>query len=838
MAFGLGSGASPRFDTATVFVLSYWFLHLAGASRIRGHRFRRFAAGDDRRSIRRLATLLVLLLPAMAAAQPTVGLISYDESAAYDGYTLYSPFPSDTTYLLDNWGRVVHTWATGGSPLKHAYLLEDGTLVKTQNHGGATTIDAPGSSSTVKMFDWDGNLIWDYTYLSATVRLHHDIEPMPNGNVLMIAWELKDADDIIAAGGDTTGIENHELWPDHIIEVQPTGLTTGDIVWKWHMWDHLIQDFDNAKANFGVVADHPELIDIGQTFAGESDWGHINGIDYNPYLDQIVLSTPNFNELWVIDHSTTTAEAAGHTGGDRGMGGDILYRWGNPSMYGRGTSNDQKLFFQHDVQWIEPGLAGAGNLLLFNNRNPADPPGPENDYSTVDELITPVQADSSYPVPGSPNPHGPSDFVWSYGTANPQDFIGRAVSGAQRLPNGNTLVCNGAGGTIFEVTNDSVEVWRYVNPITNTGLAAQGDSIADFTNLYFKCNRYGPGYPAFDGRDLTPGFPIEPGTARHVALVSPADSSESVGTTPTFDWDASAYATLYHLQVDDNPTFDSPEIDLAGLAGTEHTPAGKMAALPEGKFYWRVQASNTFGPGAWSDTWVLWTGVPVIDVEVAVTVFMEGPFVAGQMDISESFEAALPLAQPYDSTLFVGSPLEHAGTESVASFVANVVDWVLISLRSAPGDSSEIAQQAVLLRSDGSIVDTTGSNPLFAAIPTGSYHVVVRHRNHLSVMSDTTVDFSSGSGAHDFTMAMSSAYSDGGDPMKALSGSVFGMFAADGNFDGLVTAPDFNDWNVATTAGATGYLNADHNLDGIVTAPDFNLWNANTTAGAASEVPE
>src|SRR5690606_15913622 len=92
-----------------------------------------------------------------------------------------------------------------------------------------------------------------------------------------------------------------------------------------------------------------------------------NAIDYNPQLDQIMISTREFSELWIIDHSTTTAEAAGHTGGRSGKGGDILYRYGNPAAYNRGTRADQKFFYQHDAQWIEPGLPGAGNILVFNN---------------------------------------------------------------------------------------------------------------------------------------------------------------------------------------------------------------------------------------------------------------------------------------------------------------------------------------------------------------------------------------------------------------------------------------------------------------------------------------
>ena len=101
-----------------------------------------------------------------------------------------------------------------------------------------------------------------------------------------------------------------------------------------------------------------------------ADWNHVNSVQYNAELDQIILSSHNQNEIWIIDHSTTVEEASGHTGGVYGKGGDFLYRWGNPSIYGRGTSNDTKLGGQHDAHWIANGLPGAGNILIFNNELP------------------------------------------------------------------------------------------------------------------------------------------------------------------------------------------------------------------------------------------------------------------------------------------------------------------------------------------------------------------------------------------------------------------------------------------------------------------------------------
>ena len=163
----------------------------------------------------------------------------------------------------------------------------------------------------------------------------------------------------IAAGRNPALVTGPTFFPDHIIEVEQTGPTTGDIVWEWHVWDHLIQDFDNTKANFGDVAAHPELVDINYPATNSADWNHANSVDHDAENDWIVISANFQDEFWIVDKSTTTAEAAGHIGGDHGQGGDLLYRWGNPESYRAGTGADKQLFRQHGVKFIEPGVCPA-----------------------------------------------------------------------------------------------------------------------------------------------------------------------------------------------------------------------------------------------------------------------------------------------------------------------------------------------------------------------------------------------------------------------------------------------------------------------------------------------
>ena len=373
------------------------------------------------------------------------------------GQILFAPMDSTTTYLIDNTGAVNHTWSSSYLPYLSVYMLDDGTILRTIEisfgraaHGG------------IEKFTHDGTLIWHYEYYSPNeYQSHHDITPLPNGNVLMIAWETKTRTEAIDAGRNPSDLQGNTLMPDHVIEVEPTGSTSGNIVWEWHVWDHLIQDYDQTKANYGVVANHPESIDIN--FGGsDADWLHCNSIDYNEQLDQILISFRNLNEIWVIDHSTTIEEASGHSGGNSGKGGDILYRWGNPQTYGAGNANDQKLFGQHDASWIKPGYPGEGHILVFNN-------GVGRGYSSVDEIVPPVDSTGHYYLqPGSA--YGPENPIWSYTATPPTSFYTSFISGAQRLPDGNTLICDGPAGRFFEVTPEKVTVWEYVNPYPSPSL--------------------------------------------------------------------------------------------------------------------------------------------------------------------------------------------------------------------------------------------------------------------------------------------------------------------------------------------------------------------------------
>ncbi len=269
----------------------------------------------------------------------TLGVLLND-SRAFPGLNLINPGRKQT-YLYDNEGRIVHTWNSEYSSGAAAYLLDNGHLFRPAEAPNRNrSFQGPAASGRFQEFDWDGNLVWDFEYHSEKRMPHHDAIKLPNGNALLICWEMTDEKEAVARGRRPETVKSSHLQPDCLVELKPTGKHSGEIVWEWRSWDHLIQDVDKTKPGFGDVSDHPELFDLNFMGGDEApvaitktaakddqkkaqspavrknpDWMHVNAVAYNADLDQIALSSPNFCEIWIIDHSTTTEEAKGHTGG-------------------------------------------------------------------------------------------------------------------------------------------------------------------------------------------------------------------------------------------------------------------------------------------------------------------------------------------------------------------------------------------------------------------------------------------------------------------------------------------------------------------------------------------
>lgn len=356
-------------------------------------------------------------------------------------YTLYSVQNSSATQLIDEDNAVVHSWthANNAKTGYSSYLAPGGILWRTVMNQG-NSLNGGGVTGRVQKVSWDGTVLWDFTYSSATYCLHHDICPLPNGNVLLISYDVKSASEATAAGASSSG----SRWSEKILEVKPTGATTGEIVWEWKLWDHLVQSTNANAANYQTsVLEHPELFNLNYNSA--QDWFHMNGIDYNPILDQITFSSHNMNQWFIIDHSTTTAEAASHAGGNAGKGGDFLYRYGNPASYG--ASGSTVLNVTHDAHWIPEGCPNAGYLVGFNNR------GISNNQSSVDQVVLPIDGLSYTHTAGQA--YTPSTYTLRHACSGGSQNMGSS----EQFPNGNMLVCIAASGLMYEVNSSGTTIW-------------------------------------------------------------------------------------------------------------------------------------------------------------------------------------------------------------------------------------------------------------------------------------------------------------------------------------------------------------------------------------------
>lgn len=318
----------------------------------------------------KLLPLLFFFSVALTKAQ-TIGLIQHDAGSLDDGYVLFASITSTTTYLIDKCGKQVKTWPSTYRPGQSVYILPDGTLLRTGNANNAT-FNAGGKGGVIEKIDWNGNLTWSYTVSDATKCQHHDVKALPNGNVLIIAWESK---------------------------------------------------------------------------------------------------------------TNTQAIAEGR----------------NPAAYNNGTTADKKLFGQHNATWIPSGFPFENQIIIYNN-GMARPGG---NYTTV-EIINPPVSGYNYTAT---LPYLPSTTSWIYNQGNPNNYYAQNISGAQQLSNGNVLMCNGPAGTFTEVTTTGTTVWKYINPVSQSGIITQGTTPAQ--NLVFRCTYYPADFSGFANHTLVSGNTIE-----------------------------------------------------------------------------------------------------------------------------------------------------------------------------------------------------------------------------------------------------------------------------------------------------------------------------------------
>ena len=419
--------------------------------------------------MRARATIISLLISSIllcffsSSAQEGISLNTPD---SYDGYTLIQE--NSKVYLIDNCGGLINTW-TANNGFHLPKLLPNGNILYYVNDG-------------IIEKNWFNNVVNEVYHGDPFLTLRYEVVLLPNGNYLSVGRRRFGINSFNEIGYNLTGVTPTQV--DVVVELDRN---TGEIVWEWNIADHVIQQRDNNLPNFGVLSENPQLLNMDAV--SKQDWLHtesfmINGMDYNPALDQIVLSVRKISEIIIIDHSTTTEEAAGHTGGTSGKGGDILYRWGNPQNYNMGSFEERVLYFQHNPNWITEG-ALAGQIICYNNGFAR----PNYDYSTVPIIQPPMDADGNYILEDG-YPYMPITAPLEYSQIHTNTiFYSAYTSGAQYLPNGNIFITVGGSEQILEVNAEGEKVWEYFIP---------------FANSTFRTKRYSRDYSAFEGQDLTP----------------------------------------------------------------------------------------------------------------------------------------------------------------------------------------------------------------------------------------------------------------------------------------------------------------------------------------------
>ena len=373
--------------------------------------------------------------------------ISLNSFAQIDGYVLHNNQNQSTARLLDKTGAIAHSWSCPTNANYAMALKPNGNIVRGAIYSG-NQINGAAVGGMVQELDPNANVVWQFIYSTADYVSHHDLCVLPNGNVLLTAWYKQTNAQLQALGYTGTSAK----YPTRIIEVQQNG-TGGQVVWEWNMLDHFIQDADPGKPNYGVIADHPERMNINVATTGmgggpfANDWFHVNGIDYNPALDQIAFSSRYLSEVFIIDHSTTTVEAATSTGGNSGMGGDFLYRWGKSSNYN--TAGTQTIAGAvHDVRWIKTGAPNAGYLQFVNNVG-----GPGNS-TTIDAISPPLNGYTYTRSLGTA--YGPTTYDWRHSCL--ANSAGQSAS--DRMPDGNVFVAL-SDAYMYEVDSLGNTVWQY-----------------------------------------------------------------------------------------------------------------------------------------------------------------------------------------------------------------------------------------------------------------------------------------------------------------------------------------------------------------------------------------
>ncbi len=403
-----------------------------------------------------LSVFLAAVIYARHTVYPT-GTTIYKPDKCWNGFTIFSAKVTGESTLIDMNGNVVKLWkGISGFPSR---ILPGGYVM-----GYVGTRPKHQDSTALVEADWNENIIWKFDrgeeikdpdkapYWSA--RQHHDFQREGNP-VGYYAPEMEPkvngGNTIILAHKDVTNpkISNKLLEDDYIYEIT----WDGKIVWEWLASDHFDElGFDEAAKN--TIYRDPSWNSV----RGEGDWAHINSMSVlgpNKFYDQgdqrfhpenIIVDGRQLNIIWIIEKKS----------------GKVVWKIGPDYTATPELRKLGQIVGQHHAHMIPRGLPGAGNILVFDNGGAAGYGSPNpGSVAGVGNAVR----DASRVLEFNPVT---LELVWQYSSETSgyemTSFFSHYISSAQRLPNGNTLINEGADGRIFEVTASHELVWEYVSP--------------------------------------------------------------------------------------------------------------------------------------------------------------------------------------------------------------------------------------------------------------------------------------------------------------------------------------------------------------------------------------
>ena len=497
---------------------------------------------------------LSLLLP------PSQAQLTHITWEAEPGFVLFELLGS--AYLVSRCGTKVHAWH-GISTGYHVKLLENGHILYIDNE-------------EIVERDWDNNIVKTLKIDNPSIVPYYEVLVLPNGNYLCVARRITTTTSFVDLGYDPN--LGTPTFVDMVLELDKD---SGEIVWQWELMDHVIQQRDASAANYGQLKDHPELLNMDAV--STYDWENsesfmINGMDYNPELDQIILSVRKISEVIVIDHSTTTEEAAGHSGGNAGKGGDILYRWGNPANYDRGSFGDRHLYYQHNPNWITEG-EHTGKVIIYDNRLTG------GSFSTAPIIELPIDGNGNYNLaadmafsPAAPN------LIFSQSATN-SSFYSPYTSGAQLLPNGHLFITEGKPSVLHEFNAEGKLIWQYRIPYW----ASCGFCYT------FRAEKYPMDYPPFLQFQFNSSGYIENPVTSLPCDVLPTEAANANQAAIDIWLEPSNF--ILNIEAENGSRFDWSLYDMAGrrlIEGAEQTAVRRAVGhLPSGIYAVHVMDAQT-----------------------------------------------------------------------------------------------------------------------------------------------------------------------------------------------------------------------------------------------------